>query len=223
MSEFDRDIFLAIKGYSPHNPQDLVGILAAVDARQRLILSHEELIGGIDRLIARGQVAEAANCRYYVPTSPPTIRSFSGIARAEYDRACVAYSDASSETLRELSAIPPSPRDKTRQKIVVRWKLPRQDFPSDSDEDAIEPLMEMIGHVLDADGRAEIVGCENGPGAIDVLIFGEETDADTDDIYSMVRPVFVEFGCPPGSCIIRQFSDQQREVISDVVRRTSEI
>jgi hypothetical protein len=78
MSELDRDILKAIKGYSPQSPQDLAGILAAVEARQRLILTYEELIGGIDRLIERGRVAEAGNCRYYVPKSPPAIRSFSG-------------------------------------------------------------------------------------------------------------------------------------------------
>lgn len=114
---------------------------------------------------------------------------------------------------------PPSPEDKTRQKLVVRWALPEGTFPSDSDEDAIEPLIEMIDDMLEMDGRAEVNGCEHGGGSIDVLIFGKETDADTDDIYSLIRPVVTGFGCPPGSCIIRHYGEPEREVISDVVPR----
>jgi hypothetical protein len=217
MSEYDRDIFKAIKGHSEQSPQDLPGILAVVDARQRLILTHEELVSGLGRLIEAGQVVEAGNYRYYEPKSPPSARSFSGIPLAEYRRACKAYDEFFSASVEELEARPPSPEDKTRQKIVVRWGLPEGAFPSDSDEDAIEPLIEMIDDILKTDGRAEVNGCEHGAGSIDVLIFGKETDADTDDIYSMIRPVVTGFGCPPGSCIIRQYGEPEREVMSDVV------
>ncbi len=219
MSEYDRDIFKAIQGHSEQSPQDLPGILAAVDARQRLVLTHEELESGLARLIEAGQVVEAEVYRYYVPKSPPSVRSFSGVPLVEYHRACKAYDEFFSKALEELEATPPSPEDKTRQKIVVRWALPDGAFPSDSDEDAIEPLIEMIDDMLNTDGRAEVNGCEHGSGSIDVLIFGKETDADTDDIYSMIRPVVTGFGCPPGSCIIRQYEEPEREVISDVVPR----
>jgi hypothetical protein len=111
----------------------------------------------------------------------------------------------------------PSPEDKSRQKIVVRWSLPGQRYASDADEDAIEPLIEMIAQALEADGRAEVIGCENGPGLIDVLVFGKETDADTDDLYAIIRPIVTSFACPPGSSIIWQYEDQKREVTSDVV------
>ena len=134
----------------------------------------------------------------------------------EYDRACDAYHAMFAAALEELEARPPSPDDKTRQKIVVRWNLGLA-FPTHSDEDAIEPLIEMISLALEADGRAEVNGCECGMGHIDVLIFGKETDDDTDDIYSMIRPVVVGFACPPGSCIVRQYDEPKREVISDIV------
>lgn len=136
MNEFDRDILKAIEGFSSKSPQNLSGILAAVDARQRVELSHEELASGLARLI---------------------------------------------------------------------------------DEDAIEPLIEMISRTLEADGRAEVNGCEHGQGQIDVLIFGKETDPDTDDIDTMIRPIVTGFACPPGSCIIRQYEEPQREVTSDLV------
>jgi hypothetical protein len=218
MSEFDRDIFKAIKGHTHQSPQDLPGILAVVDARQRVLLSHRELVSGLARLIEAGQVGEVGNHRYYAPPSPPAVRRFSGVPLDEYRRACTAYRAMVDEVFREMEDRPPSPEDKTRQKIVVRWALPGQAHASDSDEDAIEPLLERIDDTLKADGRAEFIGCENGPGSIDVLIFGKETDADTDDIYSKLRPVVTSFGCPPGSCILRQYADPPREVISDVVR-----
>ena len=66
--------------------------------------------------------------------------------------------------------------------------------------------------------HGRITGIVDGD-TIDVLIFGTETDADTDDIYAIVLPVVTGFGCPPGSCIIRQYDDPRREVITDVPRR----
>ena len=55
----DRNIFKAIKSHGETDPQDLVGILADVDSRERLLLTHEELSGGLQRLIESGQIAEA--------------------------------------------------------------------------------------------------------------------------------------------------------------------
>jgi hypothetical protein len=218
MSAFDRDILKAISGFTRKSPQDLPGILNAVDAFQRMILTHDELIGGLARLIKAGKVAEAGNYRYYAPKSPPAARSFSGVPLEEYDRACKANTEFFAAALEELNSRRPSPEDKTRQKIVVRWSLPGGAFPTESDEDAIEPLIEKISRTLEADGRAEIIGCEHGSGQIDVLIFGKETDADTDDIYTIIRPVVAGFACPPGSCIVRQYEEPKREVTSDVVR-----
>jgi hypothetical protein len=218
MSALDRDILKAIRGFTRESPLDLPGILAAVDAFQHAILTHDELSSGLARLIEAGKVAEAGNYRYYAQESPPSKRTFSGVPADEYDRACKAYQELFAAALEELNSRRPSPEDKTRQKIVVRWSLPVGAFPTDSDEDAIEPLIEMISRTLEADGRAEVIGCEHGQGQIDVLIFGKETDADTDDIYTIIRPVVVGFACPPGSCIVRQYEDTKREVTSDVVR-----
>ena len=133
-------------------------------------------------------------------------------------RAYDAYHEIFTAAVKELNSRLPSPEDKTRQKIVVRWTLPGDEYASDADEDAIEPLIERIAQALEADGRAEVNGCENGPGQIDVLIFGKETDADTDDIYSIIRPIVASFARPPGSCIIRQYVDRKSEVTSDIVK-----
>lgn len=55
----DRDIFKAIKGHTETSPHDLVGILAYIDSQQKLLMTHEELSGGLQRLIDSGQIAEA--------------------------------------------------------------------------------------------------------------------------------------------------------------------
>ncbi len=65
--------------------------------------------------------------------------------------------------------------------------------------------------------RAEIIGWERGPGAIDILIFGRETDDDSDEIYTRIAPAFRQFGCPPGSCIVRCYRDRDQELVSDTV------
>ena len=152
MSEFDRDILKAIEGFSRKSLQDLSGILAAVDARQRVVLNHDELASGLARLIEAGKIAAAGNYRYYSPKSPPSKRRFSGVPADEYDRACKAFQAMFAAAIEELEARPPSPDDKTRQKIVVRWNLGLA-FPTNSDDDAIEPLIEMISRTLGADGR----------------------------------------------------------------------
>ncbi len=214
--EFDRDIFKAIKGSTETQPQDLVGILAFVDSRQRLVLTHEELSGGLQRLIESGKIAEVAPCRYFDTAGQPHSRHFSGLSPEEHEQACDAYQKLFQEALRRLDD-EESEDDFTRQKIVIRWKLDDDKFPDDDDEDAAEALAAWIDPILEKSQRAEINGFEMGLGSIDILIFGKETDDHTDAIYADIVAAFKAFGCPPGSCIIRQYEGRDEEVVSDIV------
>lgn len=104
----------------------------------------------------------------------------------------------------------------TRQKIIIRWSLPDGVDP-DEHEDRAHALAAAIDPILDASGLAEINGFEFGGGEIDALIFGRETDDDVDAIYESIVEVFRAFGCPAGSCIIRQYRDRGDELVTDVV------
>ena len=215
----DRSIFKAIKGHTPENPCDLVGILYFVDGRERLVLSHEELSGGLQRLIQAGQIAKAEPHRYFESAGQTHAFTFSAISQDDYKKACEAYQKKFWEEYRAVKGREPSPDDFTRQKLVIRWKLEGRNYATDDDEDAAELLCEQLDAILSRTKLAEINGVEFGPGYINILIFGKETDDDLDFIYADIAPAFRAFNCPPGSQIIR-FYEQQGEVVSDVVDKS---
>lgn len=213
----DRRIFKAIEGYSETHPQDLVTILAYVDSQEKLVLSHEELSGGLQRLIESGQIAEATTRKYFDTAGQSHSRKFSGVSLQDHEEACEAYRKWFSEALRRVEDKASAGDDLTRQKIVIRWKVRSDEYASDADEDAAGALAEQIDSLLSRDNRAEINGLEFGPDCIDILVFGKETDEDTDAIYADIAATFRAFGCPAGSCIIRHYVDRDEEVISDIV------
>ena len=214
---FDRRILKAIKSHSETAPQDLVGILAYVDSQEKLVLTHEELSGGLQRLIESGEIAEATPHKYFDTAGQSHSRGFSGLSLQDHEEACQAYRKWFWEQYRKVQNKEPSEDDFTRQKIVIRWKLKGDEYATDADEDAAEALTEQIDSILRQNKRAEINGFEFGPGCIDILIFGKETDDDTDAIYAAIVATFRGFGCPPGSCVIRQYEYRDEEVISDTV------
>ena len=214
---FDRRILKAIKSHSETAPQDLVGILAYVDSQEKLVLTHEELSGGLQRLIESGQIAEATPHKYFDTAGQSHSRVFSGLSLQDHEEACQAYRKWFWEESQKVQNKEPSEDDFTRQKIVIRWKLKGDEYATDADEDAADAFTEQIDAILRQSKRAEINGFEFGPGCIDILIFGKETDDDTDAIYADIVATFRGFGCPPGSCVIRQYEYRDEEVISDTV------
>ena len=135
----------------------------------------------------------------------------------DHEEACQAYRKRFWEQYGKVQNEESSEDDFTRQKIVIRWKLKGDEYATDADEDAAEALTEQIDAILSQNKPAEINGFEFGPGYIDILIFGKETDDDTDAIYADIVAAFRAFRCPAGSCIIRQYEDKDDEVISDTV------
>ena len=81
---FDRRILKAIKGHSETHPQDLVGILAYVDSQEKLVLTHEELSCGLQRLIESGQIAEATPHKYFDTAGQSHSRVFSGLSLQDH-------------------------------------------------------------------------------------------------------------------------------------------
>jgi hypothetical protein len=89
--DFDEYIVEAVKSHTPENPQDLVGILYHVDGRMKLVMSHEELAGGLQRLIECGRIAELPSHKFYEVTVASAPRKFSGLTLEEYRGVCEAY------------------------------------------------------------------------------------------------------------------------------------
>ncbi|GEM_PF-5836360 len=105
----------------------------------------------------------------------------------------------------------------SRHKIVIRWKLKGNEYPTEDDEKKMNELASKIDTILTVSRVADVNGFDCGPGSIDMSIYGKETDNDVDDIYYRIRDAFISHRCPPGSCIIRYYQDSGREIVSDTI------
>ena len=104
-----------------------------------------------------------------------------------------------------------------RQKLLLRWALPDDRWPTDADEAAARRLADAIEPLVEASGLGQINGYEFGAGEIDILVFGTDTDADIDQLYDLIVPAFRGFGCPRGSRIVRSYRERNEQLESDVV------
>ena len=148
-TSIDRYIFKAIRRHTPRQPQTLSGIVGAVDAIGRLVLSHRELSGGLQRLIAAVHVAEIDKHRFYDATGeewgdqPPT---FSGLTEAEHEAAVAEYRKAFRGLLEELDE--EDDDGFAERKLVLRWATPGGRYCTDEDEDAAEQLADKIEPII---------------------------------------------------------------------------
>jgi hypothetical protein len=212
----DRRIFKTIQGCDSTNPQTLIGIIGGVDASERLVLTHDELAGGLQRLVSAGYVAEIEPHRYYDASIADGPDTFSGITESDHANAVQEYREWFRRQFDNLDD-EPGEDDFVWRKLVLRWTTPDARWPTDDDEDGAEGLAKVIDPFITQSGLGEINGFEHGSGHIDVLIFGKATDADVDQIYDLLAPPFRAFKCPAGSRIIRVYNERSEEIESDVV------
>jgi hypothetical protein len=212
----DRSIFRAIRGSTLAAPQSLAGIIGAVDAMERMILTIRELRDGLKRLIADGYIVEISTQRYCDAEGLSLPRTFSGLRKREYDAAVKAYRRRFEEAYQKLHEKPDGDQF-VWQKMMVRWATLQGREPTEDDEDGIEKLAGLIDPVIAASGMGEVNGFEHSTESIDLLIFGLPHDDDVDQIYELVAPVFRQAKCPPGSCLIRHYNERQETLESDHV------
>lgn len=215
-TDLDRRIFKTIQGRAASTPQTLVGIIGGVDASERLVLSHEELSGGLRRLIGAGLVAETAPHRFCDAANAAPSAEFSGVTEPDHARAVRDYRDWFRRQPNRLDD-ESGEEGFVRRKLVLRWATPGGRWPTDDDEDGAEALAAAVDPLLARSGLGEVNGFEHGRGCIDVLIFGTATDADVDQIYDLIAPAFRAFRCPAGSRIVRVYQERNEALESDIV------
>jgi hypothetical protein len=92
-SHLDRRVSEAVALATRDAPTDLVLILNYVDSREKLVLSREELVGALERLIARGEITEVTPLHFAPAAGSQGSRSFSGVSSEQYQSACDTYTE----------------------------------------------------------------------------------------------------------------------------------
>lgn len=158
---FQDDVLSALRGSSPGHPVGIAHILNVVDARQRLVLTCDELNQALSALIAAGKAQEVGTVTYAAgrgsrPFTPVSAEAFEA-AVAEYRRgfdAAAACDDDDSGTLVKLCF-------DTRRRA-----------PSDTElDDFTDALEAQIGEV------ADVLGFEMGPGVVELCVLVDEGES----------------------------------------------
>jgi hypothetical protein len=194
----------------------LVDIIAAVDSQERLVLSHEELDGGLRRLSEAGRIREVERLRFCAAVGDGT-KAFSGLSEEEHDTACRQYRKMFEAILREIES-EPEPELDLEPLVICRLTFEGDGGFSDEAQETADDLAEMMAQILPNVAHADVNGFERSSGYINILIYGAGTNAEVDLVYGAVAPLFRAFPARTGSCIIRHYDNRQREVISDLVR-----
>ena len=128
-THLDRCIFKTIEGCTAINPQTLMGILAGVDAHEKLILSREELSDGLHRLINAGLILEVESRQFCKAADGNSPSMYSDISEAEHAQAVQEYHEWFQRKLAELDDDSVEDTFPWR-KLVLRWKTPEQRWPT---------------------------------------------------------------------------------------------
>lgn len=218
----EQAVFRAIEHHTRDKPANLINIIATVDARERLVITHDELEGCLSDLYAQNRIGQVSVTQYYQLTEDEkNCEAFTPITDSDYEKALYQYREMVDEFLFKLER-GEFDEEEDRfgyKKITVRWQLAHGDFPTDEDEDEVDGFAWKLDEALAKSGCAEINGYEYARGAIDILIFGNRTNENTDEAYDAIIPVFRAYKVPKGSCIIRHYVEngKEKEKISDKV------
>lgn len=220
LSGLDRSIYLAIRGSTRTTPASLSQILDGVDAQERLVLSHDELAGGLERLIADGYVGEAAHLLFFDPAPLDSgHREFSGISEVDYRESVDRYVQEGNRLIAELlGEVDAGCAPATELAVSIVWPVGEGEYPTDADANAAIPLLEAIAEAVEPTGLAHAAGFEYGPGALRIFLWATEASVDREAVRAVVAPIVSAFPCPVGTLIIRHDGPGQ-EVVSDVMGR----
>jgi hypothetical protein len=200
MNHIDHAILRVARRATAAQPTSLADLIAGVDAIERMVLTYAELDGALRRLIADGALAESAPLRFYRPASPPAVRAFSGLSGEAHAEAVAEYRRA----FDRAAAEPDDEEDDTRGPlVVVRWVAADGRRISQDDEHRVDELGDRIEAALPDVAGAEVIGYEQGERDIEILVWGEGTDEEVDQVVEAVSRVAAAFGLPPGSEVTR--------------------
>lgn len=218
MEYLDKAILKALRKTTRGQPANLVQIIGAIDAQEKLLISFKELSGGLRRLIEAGRVREAKPLHFYERQHGESGMTFSGLIGEEYKVATRSYREMSQEAIQKLES---APEVEDGPLIVCQLMFHDESGLSDEAEEAAENLAEQMSQALPDVANADIIGFERSSKQINILIYGFGTNAEVDFVYDAVSPFFRALPLQRGSSIVRYYDNRQREVESDLVIRSA--
>jgi hypothetical protein len=187
---FDDDVHAALLSATPEAPATLIDILNAVDARQHLVLTLEELNAALEALVTSGRAQQVTPAEF---ASGEGSRAFTPVTFAHYEAAVRRYTEP---------LPPPSIHDDAGDDVeamVVLHVETQGNPPSESELDE-------FADALDAElgESADILGFEMGNDVIELLV-AVESDHDPNEVVTTVTTVASEFSAKLGkwSVIVR--------------------
>lgn len=159
---FQDDVLSALRGSSPRQPVGIARILNAVDARQRLVLTCDELNQALAALIAAGKAQEVGTFTYAAGRGS---RPFTPVPGEAFEAAVAEYR-------RGFEAVAACDDDDDSGTLVKLCFDTRKRAPSDAELDEFTDALEaQIGEV------ADVLGFEMGPGVIELCVLVDEGES----------------------------------------------
>jgi hypothetical protein len=213
-------VFTAIEHHTEDKPANLINIIATVDARERIAITYDELEGCLSDLYAQNRIGQVSVTQYYeLKDDEENCKPFKPIKESDYTNALNQYREMVDEFLFKLERGEFDEEDDKfgYRKVIVRWKLAHGDSPIDEDEDEVDAFAWKLDEALAKSGCAEINGYEYGKGYIDILIFGNKTNENTEEAYQSIIEIYRAYKVPKGSHIIRYYvkNGKEKAKISD--------
>ncbi len=218
----EHDVFKTIEHHTKDKPANLINIIATVDARERIVISHDELEGCLCDLYAQNRIGQVSVTQYYeLEEGVKNCEAFKPITGNDYAKALNSYREMVDEFLFKLERGEFDDEDDKfgYQKLIVRWQLSHGESPTDEDQDEVDAFAWKMDEALAKAGSAEINGYEYGKGHIDILIFGNKTNENTEQAYHAIIDIYKSYKIPKGSYIIRYYvkNRKEEEKISDKI------
>ncbi|HEY1406225.1 MAG TPA: hypothetical protein VF857_06420 [Spirochaetota bacterium] len=215
--DFTDDIKQILKNTSQDSPIGIKTLIQAVDARQRMIISYGELVHDLQFLFDANFAGQKSPSLFYkLKADEKNKGPFRIFSEDEFAISLIEYQSDAREFVIDDTADDNDDEKYGFLKVTIRWKLSHDEMPEIEDEDIVDDFTLSLENELAKTSVAEVNGYEMTPGFVDIVVYGGETDKNTDDVYRAVTAVYKKWEIPSGSYIIKHYAD--KEVISDKVK-----
>ena len=217
----EEDILLLSYRSSPTNPITLEMLIAGIDARQRMLVTYEELTHALSNLFAKNKLQEITHLKYAIHEQALLEKNdFSGITQVEFDTAVTDYQrKMNSYDDDEEKEFLDDDDDEEDKLLTVVWFIGKRKIDYNIElaynkvADAIEDQLDQEKYILD--------GFEHGydpeSNNIALWIYGNQED-NTQELHETIRSTLentdqIKFGTIQ---VIAHLDDDEDQLVEEV-------